>query len=347
MWEISDRRLQLLDKIAALVADEHKATYQIVQSLSDIENDAVHIEAGYDSLYKFCTVELGYSEDAALRRIKAARVLHKYPKAALLYKEQKLSLTTIGILATALTHENRDKLLEEAAGKSKAEVLRLVARQKPLPNYNLRDKIKPLFIHKNSKNQPELPLGGIETGPDKFARANHPQGPEAEFEERLKISFYALPQFQEKINHMQRLLAGKYFKRATLEEIFVQAIDCYISHNCPVEKARRSIARRKDSPEVEALKAKKRPDTRELSRHIPADIKYQVMLRDGCRCTYIAPDGSRCNSNYLLEFDHIVPFAAGGTHTPENLRVLCRAHNNHLANKFFGKEHMQQFRKQA
>ncbi|MEZ4755098.1 MAG: HNH endonuclease signature motif containing protein [Bdellovibrionota bacterium] len=32
-----------------------------------------------------------------------------------------------------------------------------------------------------------------------------------------------------------------------------------------------------------------------------------------------------------LELDHIVPFAEGGQHTVDNLRVLCRAHNQYLA----------------
>ncbi|PYV07875.1 MAG: hypothetical protein DMG07_27350, partial [Acidobacteria bacterium] len=37
-----------------------------------------------------------------------------------------------------------------------------------------------------------------------------------------------------------------------------------------------------------------------------------------------------------LEFDHIVPFAAGGEATVENLRLLCRVHNRHEAERFFG-----------
>jgi len=38
----------------------------------------------------------------------------------------------------------------------------------------------------------------------------------------------------------------------------------------------------------------------------------------------------------LLEIDHRVPFARGGTNTPENLRVLCRAHNLFLAEQTYG-----------
>ena len=38
----------------------------------------------------------------------------------------------------------------------------------------------------------------------------------------------------------------------------------------------------------------------------------------------------------LLEFDHIVPFAVGGEATVENVRLLCKSHNRHEADLYFG-----------
>ena len=50
--------------------------------------------------------------------------------------------------------------------------------------------------------------------------------------------------------------------------------------------------------------------------------------RDGGRCSYVDPhSGRRCGSRFLLELDHIVPFALGGSAEPGNLRVYCAAHN--------------------
>lgn len=63
------------------------------------------------------------------------------------------------------------------------------------------------------------------------------------------------------------------------------------------------------------------------TRHIPAHIRDRVYTRDGGRCRWIAPDGTRCDSKWDLEIDHIHPFALGGDHSPENLRLLCAAHN--------------------
>ncbi|MGZ3698894.1 MAG: HNH endonuclease [Bdellovibrionota bacterium] len=53
--------------------------------------------------------------------------------------------------------------------------------------------------------------------------------------------------------------------------------------------------------------------------------------------------GRRCESRYALEIDHILPVAHGGSHAPENLRVLCRAHNLQQAVEKLGPEVMKNF----
>ncbi len=70
------------------------------------------------------------------------------------------------------------------------------------------------------------------------------------------------------------------------------------------------------------------PHRARRSRYIPATVKREVWCRDGGRCSYVDPhSGRRCGSRFLLELDHIVPFALGGSAEPGNLRVLCAAHN--------------------
>ena len=41
-----------------------------------------------------------------------------------------------------------------------------------------------------------------------------------------------------------------------------------------------------------------------------------------------------------LEVDHVDPFGKGGPSGEENLRVFCRGHNFHCAEREFGKEFM-------
>ena len=65
-------------------------------------------------------------------------------------------------------------------------------------------------------------------------------------------------------------------------------------------------------------------------RAIPAAVRRQVWQRDGGRCSYLdRQTGRRCNSRHRIEIDHILPYALGGGADPGNLRLLCRAHHRH------------------
>jgi len=66
-----------------------------------------------------------------------------------------------------------------------------------------------------------------------------------------------------------------------------------------------------------------------------------VWERDGGCCAFVGSDGYRCGSTTRLELDHITPIALGGKTTPENLRLLCRAHDQYEAERLLGKDHVQ------
>lgn len=75
-------------------------------------------------------------------------------------------------------------------------------------------------------------------------------------------------------------------------------------------------------------------------RHIPAHIQRAVSERDNYQCTFRSADGTRCDEKRALEFDHVRPVAAGGATTLENLRLLCRPHNELEAERAFGADHV-------
>ncbi len=65
-------------------------------------------------------------------------------------------------------------------------------------------------------------------------------------------------------------------------------------------------------------------------RAIPTAVRRQVWQRDGGCCCYVdRRTGRRCSSRHLIEIDHILPYALGGGADPGNLRLLCRAHHRH------------------
>lgn len=75
------------------------------------------------------------------------------------------------------------------------------------------------------------------------------------------------------------------------------------------------------------------PDRVKRTRYIPAVTKRQIQARGQNRCQYQDPLSiQRCETHHGLQIDHIKPYSQGGAHHPQNLRLLCGAHNR-LRNK--------------
>src|SRR3990167_6521356 len=71
--------------------------------------------------------------------------------------------------------------------------------------------------------------------------------------------------------------------------------------------------------EVEALENLENVDR--LPREpISESVRLFVWQRDGGQCV-------KCGSRERLEFDHIIPLAAGGSNTERNIQLLCEACN--------------------
>ena len=71
--------------------------------------------------------------------------------------------------------------------------------------------------------------------------------------------------------------------------------------------------------EVEALENLEKVDR--LPREpIPEGVRLFVWQRDGGQCV-------KCGSRERLEFDHIIPLAAGGSNTERNIQLLCEECN--------------------
>ncbi len=76
-------------------------------------------------------------------------------------------------------------------------------------------------------------------------------------------------------------------------------------------------------------------------------MKREVWQRDGGQCTFVSDRGQRCGARTRLEFDHATPVARGGEATVANLRLRCRAHNQHAADRAFGAGFMERKRREA
>ena len=67
---------------------------------------------------------------------------------------------------------------------------------------------------------------------------------------------------------------------------------------------------------------------RRARRHIPVAVRRAVWRRYGGACCYQDPlTGVTCGSTHLVQIDHIVPVAQGGSDDISNLRLRCSVHN--------------------
>lgn len=76
-------------------------------------------------------------------------------------------------------------------------------------------------------------------------------------------------------------------------------------------------------------KEKRKEELKDLdhNRMIPTSVKLAVWKRDKGRCV-------KCGSTDNLHFDHILPFAKGGTSLKvENIQLLCARHNLEKSDK--------------
>src|SRR5690349_17755366 len=89
-------------------------------------------------MFVYCTRVLAMSEDAAFKRIRAARALRRYPVVAPAVADGRLHLTAVVLLAPHLSEECADELVAEASGKSKAEIEILLAGRAPRPDVQAR-----------------------------------------------------------------------------------------------------------------------------------------------------------------------------------------------------------------
>src|SRR6185503_20867451 len=125
----------LLDRIAALAGRERETSAELVAHLAALEaRPSLYAAKGYGSLFAYCTQVLRLSEDAACNRIDAARVARRFPVVLERLASGELSLATVRLLRPHLTEENHVAVLTRASGRSRPEVLELIAELAPRPD---------------------------------------------------------------------------------------------------------------------------------------------------------------------------------------------------------------------
>src|SRR2546427_5332374 len=105
--------------LATLVARERAATADVVAHIAEFDERRLYLPAAYPSMFAYCVGELRFSEEAASKRIHAARKARLYPAIFTALAEGRLHLSAVVMLAPHLTPQNADELISSASHKTK------------------------------------------------------------------------------------------------------------------------------------------------------------------------------------------------------------------------------------
>jgi 5-methylcytosine-specific restriction endonuclease McrA len=333
----------LLRGLIDLVARDRVTTAEMLAHIAEVDERKLYLPAGYPSMFAYCVGELGLSEDAAARRIQGARIARRFPAIFEALARGRLHLTAVGLLAPHLVEHTASELLSAAEHKTKAEIERLLAER--FPKSDLLTWVAPMPASDPAPARDEHALAHVDD-PQVVAKseATPAQLAPERVETRARVSplsarSYALQatidsETQDYLRRAQHLL-GAQVPSGDVAQVLKLALKEFVIRR----EKRKFAATNRPRPA--------RPGASRDPRTIPARVRRAVRERDGGQCTFVGENGRRCTERKGLEFDHVLEVARGGEATVDGIRLLCRAHNQHAAERTFGAEFMRHKRAAA
>ena len=351
---LSDR--ELLAQTGNLARVERHLQGAIIDHLAEIEARSLFLRRGFASLFEYAVRELGYSDAAAGRRIAAMRLCADNPHTRERLRDGSLSLSAAAELQWAFDRQRRrpqaattpavaalpteppvvldavgrQKLVEEAAGKSTRQVKRMLADLDP-ELAAAADRVRPLG---NGRYELKALIDAeCQRGLEQLASLLSHVDP------RMTVG--------QLVGRLVREALDRHDPSRRRPRTGSRPADRH-AQAAPTPAAEPKADRGTASPPKQTARpavcatstaqtrpgcdghAAPAPKSRASGRAIPAAVKREVWQRDRGRCRYVDPHTERrCTSRHLLQIDHVLPYALGGGSDPGNLRLLCHAHHRH------------------
>jgi len=194
--------VELADALLKLTGDERVVTLTILHHLNELERRGIFREAGYSSLFDYCTRKLRYSESSAGRRITAARALLVNPELEGLFLNGAVTLCTIATAAKSI--KNNTTAVAEICNKSKREVEALVkAEEVPAKP---REVIRPVTV-----SAPAVPLF-----------------PQEKVEERVSVKFTLSKETYQQFEEARAKLSNSINGELSVEAVFSKLLELFL-----------------------------------------------------------------------------------------------------------------------
>jgi len=347
----------------------------VIHQLREIARRRLDAKLGYSSLHKYCMEDLKYSPGSAWRRIKAMQALQDLPELETKIAQGDLTLANVSQIQNFCDQkdkspEEKKAIFEQVEGLSKREVEKKLAEIAPEPERpdkkreldglktELRitldaetiaalDKIKDLIAHAvpNASYSEiiarlaQIGLQKLDPAAEKrkYRRKAEAAGNTGHMEKSAEEPTERLPAKKTK-NGPQKLTATLSFPPA---ENYAPPTVSPPPPDSPPQAAA-SPPQAAIPPSPTAASPSPSPET----NTIPAATRRLVWQRDRGICTYKSPEtGKACEARALVQPDHVIPRAKGGSHDPRNLRLRCRSHNLLAAIEEFGTEKISRYLK--
>ncbi len=296
----------LLLKTENLVQTERKIMHLVLTHILEIMDRKLYADLGFDSMYTMMTKKYGYSEPSALRRIDAAKLLKKVPEVA-------------------------DRLMSGALNLSQAVQLQKCLVSEAMKGESVSENRTHEILEKLQK------CNGFET---KQLLAQ-------EFNIPLKIQEIIRPQKDESVR-----LEVTFTKEEFEELKKAKSLMSHVVHNGSWANVITAMARKSNQTKLgkslgsvqptldsatEPVESKSKtvscPPHVTRRPHISVHVKRELYAQAGGCCQYQSPDGTRCESKFQLQIEHVTPVTWAGKSSADNLQLLCRTHNLLAARK--------------
>ena len=286
---------------------ERRLNSRCLDLLALVFKRQIHLKMGYPSLHEFCVKELNYTDGRAFRRIKAMHLLNSLP-------------------------EIKDKIDQGTLSLSSAASAQNYFQQHKVVNQQEKIKVLGEIEHKSAKD----------TAKHLAELSGKPSTVKVELDEKTYQLLKELQSFRshknEKIAEIIQDMAEKELEREKIKRFGKEEVQTKETGKTEIQKEEIRIeTSQKESNSVSSQKSRifqrktlitTSPEKLvKRNRYIKLKVRRFIFRRDQC-CTFTDPiTKRRCKSTWQLEIDHIHPYARGGSNEPQNLRLLCDAHN--------------------